>query len=162
MTEAQLETDPLEAVENFDLHSFVTFRIPRLHAALDRQAIHLLKEISGLRQNEWKILSTVGTGLAATSIDVVRATDMDPAIVSRTLRSMQLEGLIVTQRSNEDRRTVQLELSRLGREKFEKTFPYMQARQRRLMTSLTKDERRTLLRVFDKLEKASESREVLK
>ncbi len=84
---------------------------------------------------------------------------MDPAIISRTLRSLEKDGLVVTERSDDDRRTVNLTLSETGRAEFETTFPHMQARQRALLSSLTSQEREIAWKTLDKLEVAAELRE---
>jgi|TARA_B100001964_G_C14085201_1_gene532197 hypothetical protein len=97
MTYATPETgqDPTINADGSDLESILTYRIFRLHAALDRQAMHILNTVSGLRQNEWKIISFLGLEKAHNSTDIARLTHIDPAIISRTLYSLEEDGLVV-------------------------------------------------------------------
>ena len=161
MMEITRESDqnPIESLTSSELEGFITYRIVRLHAALDRQAVETLKRTSGMRQNEWKIISLLGLGRARNSTDIARVTGMDPAIISRTLRSLEKDGLLLTERSEEDRRVVNLALSDRGRARFEATFPHMLARQRTLLSALTTEEREIAWKILDKLETVSEVRE---
>ncbi len=162
MTNTVLEANlhPVEYRNFSNLEGFITYRIARLHAALDRQAADILKKVSSLRQSEWKVLLVLGGVHAAlTSKDIARLTKLDPAIISRTLRSLEDDGLLVARRSDIDRRTVNLTLSDDGRAKFETTVPQMQARQRAVLSALTGDELNMVWKILDKLEKVSEQRE---
>ncbi len=151
---------PIEYRNFSNLEGFITYRVARLHAAMDRQAADLLKKVSGLRQSEWKILLVLGGVHAAlTSKDIARLTKLDPAIISRTLRSLEDDGLVITKRSDVDRRTVNLVLSDSGRAKFEATVPELQARQRALLSALTEEELKITWDILDKLEKVAEQRE---
>ncbi len=162
MANATLETNqhPVEYRNFSNLEGFITYRIARLHAALDRQAADILKKVSGLRQSEWKILLVLGGVRAAlTSKDIARLNKLDPAIISRTLRSLEDDGLLVAKRSDVDRRTVNLTLSTRGRAKFEATVPLMQARQRAVLSALSREELKMVWKILDKLENVAEQRE---
>ncbi len=162
MGNTTLETDPhpIEYRNFSNLEGFITYRIARLHAVLDRQAVDILKNVSGLRQNEWKILLVLGgVRKTLTSKDIAKLIKLDPAIISRTLRSLEDEGYLVAKRSDSDRRTVNLALSAKGRAKFEATVPQMQARQRTILSTLSPEEREMAWSIFDKLENAAEQRE---
>ncbi len=145
--------------DDFDLENIITYRVFRLHAALDRQAMHILKSISGLRQNEWKVISFLGLGTAFTSRDIARFTYMDPAIISRTLRTLEDDGLVKAERSKDDRRLVILTLTDAGQKIFERTFPHMMDRQRSLLSSLSVRDQESIWKILGKLEKAAELRE---
>ena len=145
--------------DDLDLEAIISFRIFRLHAALDRQAVHILNNVSGLRQNEWKVISFIGLGNARTSRQIAKLTHMDPAIISRTIRTLEDDGLVVTERSKDDRRVVLLILTTAGQKKFDLTFPHMLERQRSLISSLSSGEQQTIWKIFNKLEIATEQRE---
>ncbi len=150
---------PENLYDNLDLEGIITYRIFRLHAALDRQAVHILNNVSGLRQNEWKVISFIGLGAAHTSRDIARFTHMDPAIISRTIRTLEDDGLVITERSKDDRRVVLLSLSEAGQKKFELTFPHMLDRHRSLLSSLSSDEQELIWKILDNLETATEQLE---
>ncbi len=162
MASTALDTNqnPIEYRNFSNLEGFITYRIARLHAALDRQAVDILKKVSGLRQGEWKILLVLGgVGTALTSTDIARLIKLDPAIISRTLRRLENDGLLIAKRSEVDRRIVNLTLSESGWAQFNATAPKMQARQRAILSSLTPEEQEITWQILEKLEFVAEQRE---
>ncbi len=162
MANATLETNqhPVEYRNFSNLEGFITYRIARLHAALDRQAIDILKKVSGLLQSEWKILLVLGgVRSALTSTDIARLIKLDPAIISRVIRNLENDGLLIAKRSKVDRRIVNLTLSASGRATFEATAPQMQARQRSVLSALNQEELKMVWKILDKLDKVAEQRE---
>ncbi len=162
MSDASSETNQhrIDYRDISNLEGFITYRIARVHAALDRQAAHILKKVSGLRQSEWKVLLVLGgVRSTLTSTDIARLTKLDPAIISRTLRRLEDDGLLLAKRSDADRRTINLSLSESGRAKFEATVPQMQARQRAVLSALTRKEHEMVWKILEKLENVAEQRE---
>ena len=141
------------------LTQFLTYRILRLHHALNAQAVAILTEVSGISLGQWRILAMVGSGGALTARDVARRTGFDPAFISRTVRSLEETGLLRTARSDVDRRVMTLELTARGAELHDRTLPFMQARQEALLAALAPEERDAIFRVIDKLERAAQRRE---
>lgn len=137
-----------------DLSQFLTYRIARLHLALNAHATALLAREGEIGLGQWRLLSMVGSGSAATTRELADKTKMDPAFISRTLRSLEALGLAEATRSPADRRQVDLTLTRRGTALYEKVLPRMQARQRRLMATLNKTERTMIFGIIDKLERA--------
>ena len=141
------------------LTQFLTYRILRLHHALNAQAVAILAEVSGISLGQWRILAMVGSGGALTARDLARRTGFDPAFISRTVRSLEETGLLRTARSAVDRRVVTLELTASGAELHDRTLPFMQARQEALLAVLAPGEQDAIFRIIDKLERAAQRRE---
>ena len=141
------------------LTQFLTYRILRLHHALNAQAVAILTEVSGISLGQWRILAMVGSGGALTARDVARRTGFDPAFISRTVRSLEETGFLRTARSDVDRRVMTLELTARGAELHDRTLPFMQARQEALLAALAPEERDAIFRIIDKLERAAQRRE---
>ena len=78
------------------LTQFLTCRILRLHHALDAQAVAILSDISGIGLGQWRVLAMVGAGGVMTARDPARATGLDPAFISRTVRSLEDASLLWT------------------------------------------------------------------
>ena len=141
------------------LTQFLTYRILRLHHALNAQAVAMLAEISGISLGQWRILAMVGSGGALTARDVARRTGFDPAFISRTVRSLEERGLLRTARSDADRRVMTIELTAAGVELHDRTLPFMRARQEALLAALAPEERDAIFHIIDKLERAAQRRE---
>lgn len=141
------------------IHQFLTYRLLKAHLALNAQATAVLDQMAGITLGQWRVLAFVGSGDVRTSRAVTAASGLDPAQISRSLRALEKEGLIKTDRLPEDRRTLELSLTDKGREAFDAILPVMQARQRHLLDALSADERKMILSALEKLEIASERRD---
>ncbi len=144
------------------LPQFLSFRIARLHLALNAQATALLAREGEIGLGQWRVISMIGSGAASTTKEVSAKTAMDPAFISRTIRSLEDSGLVTAKRSQHDRRQVTLELTPAGADLYSQILPKMQARQERLLGALQPKERDIIFRIIDKLEIAAESRDFTK
>lgn len=140
------------------LPSFLSYRITRLHQALNAQAISLLSEVSGLGLVQWRVISMLGSDQARSARDVAAKIGLDPGLLSRTLRSLEDAGYVKTWRPESNRRLLQIELTESGQAIYRKTLPTMQARQAALLSALDPSEREMVFRIIDKLELAAEQR----
>lgn len=142
------------------LAQFLTYRIARLHQALNAQAVSILSEVSGISLGQWRIMVMIGWGGVTTARELTRRTGFDPAFISRTVRSLEDAGLLRTERSRADRRVLNMELTAEGAELHDRTLPYMQARQDALLGALAPEERDAIFGIIDKLELGARRRGV--
>lgn len=138
---------------------FITFQISRMHNALNAQATDLLSKVAGLTLGQWRILSLVAGGHADTARGLTTAARLDPGFVSRTLGAMETAGLVQTSRAKQDRRRLEVRVTRKGRKIFDETLPHMLNRQQHLLEALDDDERAQARSIFSKLEAAAQFRE---
>ena len=134
---------------------FLTYRIARLHFALNAQAVAILRRGCDLSLSQWRVLAVVGSDGPGTIRDCVRQTGMDPSVFSRAVASLESRGLIVTSRSGSDRRVLQVRLSDAGRSMYERMLPRMRQRQQKLLDELGPEEGENLARALNKLEAAA-------
>lgn len=140
------------------LSQFLTYRIARLHFELNAQAIAVLDDVSGLGLSQWRVLAMIASNSATTSVEIVNKMKIDPAIVSRTIRKLEDENLLNTERSSDDRRVVKVSTTQDGQALYEKTVPHMRRRQQILLDSLTSDQQAQIFEIMDRLETAAEIR----
>ena len=143
-------------MEERDFRRFPTYMIMRLHRALTAQAVEILSSQSSLNQAEWRILSTVASGVATAAREVAIYSNIDPGMISRTLRKLEHEGLATTSRSESDRRVLEIKITLKGKRMYEKILPLMLARQERLMAALDPAERKAFSRILSKLQEVAE------
>ncbi len=139
-----------------DVTEFLTYRIHRLNVAMDAQAIAILNAKSSLSQLQWRVLGPICLGLASTARDLAQSTNMDPATISRGVRELELAGLVLTERSQTDRRKVLLHPTDTGRKAVETVLPHMKARQERLLRALEPSERSVIFQIIEKLQTSVE------
>jgi DNA-binding MarR family transcriptional regulator len=141
---------------NFELHRFITFRIARLHAKLNIQAARILQEKADLTLTKWRVISLIGNLGETNSAELVRISAMDKGLLSRRLKSLIDEGLVLSDIDKTDSRVHPLRLSAKGKALFDATQPHMRARQKGINAHLTEEEVETLFQIFDKLDRAAE------
>ncbi|PJJ82788.1 DNA-binding MarR family transcriptional regulator [Brevirhabdus pacifica] len=146
----------LDSFQEAELNRFITFRIARLHAKLNIQAAKLLAETAGLSLTQWRIIALLGNMGQCNSSDLVRVSAMDKGLLSRRLKSLVQEGLVVSMVDRSDSRVHPLRLSAKGRRLFEETLPHTRRRQAAIRASLTDEELETLFTIFEKLDRAAE------
>ena len=142
-----------------ELTQFLSYRIVRLHHALNAQAVSVLDRVAGITLLQWRVIAMVGSGTATSARDIVRQSIIDPALISRTVKGLEAKGILMTSRQNADRRVVNLTLTSKGRAIFDKTLPHMQGRQQSLIDALDPTEQAVIFRILDKLEMAADRRE---
>jgi DNA-binding MarR family transcriptional regulator len=141
------------------LQLFITYRLSTLSTKLNRQSNAVLKKAGDLRVPEWRILAILNLHGEMSGTQIADLSNVDPGLVSRSLRALESRGLISTRRGDDDRRTSFTSLTAAGRALHGKVLPAMQRRQHFLLNALTGDERAAFLRITDKLQIAAEARE---
>lgn len=151
-TKARSKLVPSLITDEMPFERFLTYRILRLNSKLNRQGAAILRQTNGLKMPEWRVVAFLGTLGKMTASKMSEAAGVDPGLLSRSFRSLELAGLIETCRPDHDRREVHATLTRQGWAIFDKTIPLMSARQRALLDALDPDERAAIFKIIDKLE----------
>lgn len=141
------------------LQLFITYRLSVLSTKLNRQSNRVLKKAGNLRVPEWRILAILNLHGEMNGTRLADLANVDPGLVSRSLRALEARGLIATRRSDDDRRNAFTSATAAGRALHAKVLPAMQRRQQYLLSVLTAEERAAFLRITDKLQIAAEVRE---
>ena len=133
------------------LPRFLTYRLSQLGFRLNRQAAHLLRQESGLKLPEWRVLALLATHRQINAAGIEDLTGIDRGLLSRTVHALEGRGLVVARRSEEDRREVFVSITVAGRHVYKRQLPLMQARQAHLLEVLDPAERRLVFGIVDKL-----------
>ncbi|MEO0800192.1 MAG: MarR family winged helix-turn-helix transcriptional regulator [Pseudomonadota bacterium] len=149
-----VESTPPEpdVLSDLALTHFLSFRIARVHAKLNAQAIALLSANAGITLQQWRVLVFLGEKKLNTASALGRAGEIDKALLSRTIKALIADGLVVDRRDPNDGRQVRLLLTSKGRRLRTRMLPIMKQRQRVLLEALNKTERRLIYGALEKLE----------
>jgi DNA-binding MarR family transcriptional regulator len=151
-TAPDIQTD----ADSLPLHQFLTYRLSRVQAKLNAQATRILREASGITLTQWRIIALVGAAGQTRLSQLAREAALDKGLLSRNLKGLIEDGVIMTRPDESDHRAQVLQLSAKGVDIFERTLPVSRKRQQRLRAPLTDEELRVFRRVLDKLEIAAE------
>lgn len=151
--------------ERLRFHDFPAFHLMSLAAGVKQALAHRYLDPWGLSMPEWRVLSTVAEFSPIRFARIAELTAMDKAQVSRALRIAQGKGLVETamlaagdggegERSGAGRFHVLITAE--GRKVHGRIMPQVQRDQLRLVELMTPEERRTVVkvaqRVFELLE----------
>jgi MarR family 2-MHQ and catechol resistance regulon transcriptional repressor len=129
--------------------SFVSYRLQRAASDLNRYTTKSLKENNGIALPEARIIAVLGQDGMQTVSDTADRTNMDRALVSRTLGKLKSSGLVEKIDCSEDKRIAWLALTETGRDLWDTMFPAMRDRNDALIKNVSADDLRTFYRVLD-------------
>ncbi|MGB6449777.1 MAG: MarR family winged helix-turn-helix transcriptional regulator [Steroidobacteraceae bacterium] len=148
------------ALDGRTLHigHFVTFQLIRLANAAKANVTRKYLADFGLSVPEWRLLAMSIRFEPVRFAELVAKSSIDKGQASRTLQMLTERGLIVAQtlggsarRTRDSGAPVILTVPPKGRRLYETLLPVAQRNQARLLHLLTRDERRTLYVVLNKL-----------
>jgi DNA-binding MarR family transcriptional regulator len=153
--------DPGAQGSNLKVHEFLTFHLVRLASIAKACVTREYLDPAGLSVPEWRLLAAVVVFSPIAFADIVAMSTMDKGQVSRTLRSAQAKGLVVTELVQGDRRPsdpgassssrIVVSPTPAGRQMYEKVMPMAQRYQVGLIELMTPEERRVVLDVLLRL-----------
>lgn len=149
-------TDDATSIQMTPLEQFLTYRLARIQSKLTAKDSRMLRELAGITTTQWRIIAILGSHGLCTAAQLSRIATMDKGLISRTVKSLQAEGLISTSRKATDNRAMYLDLTVAGRDIFDRMMPRMQARQTALRAYLQDLPSDVLNRAFDCLERAAD------
>ena len=109
--------DGFETIEA-ELYQYVTYRLSRVQAKLNAQATHMLREASGITLSQWRIIALIGAAGETRLSMLARHSALDKGLLSRNLKALVTEGIVLTKQDQTDHRAQLLSLSPKGKEIF--------------------------------------------
>ena len=134
-----------------DLERYVPAFITFIANKLSNSATAFYQHNFGVNVTEWRIMSllAIEPGIPASRICHVIGFDKGP--VSRTLAAMEKRALVTIRTDPHDGRTHSISLTAKGRTIHDKVFVAAMARERRLLSCLSKDEQEVLIDLLRRL-----------
>lgn len=148
-TSPTLDSSSIEADE---LLSLVTYKIARVHAKLNAQATHVLRNHAGLSLLEWRIITLlIAFGPKVPSVEIINQMQMDKGLFSRTLKGLVANDFVKVETDTGDQRRTLLSITAKGKDMRRNFAPVMHKRQEHLLHDITDTEKAALLRALEKL-----------
>jgi DNA-binding MarR family transcriptional regulator len=134
------------------LGDFVPFRLNRLAAEVSEHLAGIYRERFGLDVPEWRVMATVGPEKGCTAQYIAGSTRMHKTRVSRAIAHLEQKGLMTRVTSPEDRREMELRLTKAGQRLYAELVPLALEREKTLLACLTKEQLRAFTTGLDRLE----------
>ena len=135
---------------SYRLHGSLGYNLSFAARLQERRIEDSLKTI-GLTRTTWCILLAVGTEDLRQPSEIARFVGIDRTATSRALRNMENAGLVLRQDGRDDRRTTQVTLTDLGRQRIEYGTVMAESNNAAMRHKLSHDEYHTLLALLHKL-----------
>ena len=129
--------------DNYRARDSIGYLMKRV-SSLMLDGIEAAFEEHGFTFTQWVVLMYVRDGIALTSADICREMRHDSGALTRVIDQLEERGLLARQRSREDRRVVELQLTRAGRETVESLIPITVRCLNAALDIFTRDEVATL------------------
>ncbi len=134
------------------LTSFTPFRLNRLSGGVSDHLCEVYRRRFGLEIPEWRVMATVGPAWSCTAQHIADTTRMHKTRVSRAIAHLVKRGLIERSSNADDRREMQLRLTKAGRAMYQELVPLALERERALLSCLSEEELRAFNECLDRLE----------
>jgi DNA-binding MarR family transcriptional regulator len=137
-----------------ELAGFIPFRLNRLAAEVSDHLSGIYRERFGLDIPEWRVMATVGPVRGCTAQYIAGSTRMHKTRVSRAIAHLEERGLMARATKADDRREMELRLTKAGRRMYAQLVPLALERERALLACMSKDQLRAFVTGLDCLETA--------
>lgn len=134
------------------LTNFAPFRLNRLAQGVSDHLSEVLQQKFDLEIPEWRVIATVGPMWSCTAQHVADTTRMHKTRVSRAIANLVKRDLIERTSNADDRREMELRLTKSGRAMYTELVPLALERERALLACLNEDELRSFNEAMDRLE----------
>jgi DNA-binding MarR family transcriptional regulator len=135
-----------------ELGGFIPFRLNRLAAEVSDHLSAIYRERFGLDIPEWRVMATVGPVRGCTAQYIAGSTRMHKTRVSRAIAHLEERGLMARVTKPDDRREMELRLTKAGRRMYAELVPLALERERALLACMSKEQLRAFVTGLDCLE----------
>jgi len=143
---AELVADHMEAppssVPTLHLTNFTPFRLNRLASGVSDNLSEIYRRRFGLEIPEWRVIATVGPEWSCTAQHIADTTRMHKTRVSRAIGHLVKRGLVERASNADDRREMELRLTKAGRALYAELVPLALERERTLLSCLSDEQLR--------------------
>jgi DNA-binding MarR family transcriptional regulator len=134
------------------LTNYTPFRLNRLAQGVSDHVAAVYKQKFGLEIPEWRVIATVGPMWSCTAQHIADTTHMHKTRVSRAIANLVKRDLVERTSNADDRREMELRLTKAGRSMYTELVPLALDRERALLACLNEDELRSFHEALDRLE----------
>lgn len=137
-----------------DLDRHVPYFFTFISNRLSRGASDTYRSHFGIGITEWRVMGVLAGMPRVTANQIIAAIGLDKAAVSRSLRELERQRLVVTEPDPDDNRSRIIRLSKRGDDLHDRVIVAALARETRLLAALSPAEHETLIVCLRKMRSA--------
>jgi DNA-binding MarR family transcriptional regulator len=134
-----------------ELDRFLPYLVNVLASRLSRELAGVYETRFGITIPEWRVIAHLSQNRNVSVREIHERVDMDKAKVSRAAARLEAIGVIEKKVNEEDRRLVELQLTKKGSRLFAEIEPLALAYERKVLSRLSREERSSFRAVVDRL-----------
>ncbi|WP_306250492.1 MarR family winged helix-turn-helix transcriptional regulator [Parvularcula sp. IMCC14364] len=138
-------------MEAIKLETFLPYQLVLLADQISQRTSVIAREQSNLNLSQWRVMAAIADQPGASAQRIVSVTPMDKGIVSRAVKSLIDQGLVLRKSSHTDGRIGHLHLSEKGERLYSSISGQVQNFASRLEEGLSREERDAFVIMLQKL-----------
>jgi len=140
----------------FELENFLPYQLSLLTNTISQGMARSYRSQHEISVTEWRTIAVLGRFPGLTASEVVARTAMDKVAISRAVKNLIQNKLLLRVTDRKDRRKRRLYISPgPGQKVLEEVVPLAREYEKDLLQSLNSDELQTLIQIISKLQQAA-------
>ncbi|MEM7257434.1 MAG: MarR family winged helix-turn-helix transcriptional regulator [Pseudomonadota bacterium] len=145
------------AVDEAISHPSISVKLNVVNVKMSRQIGQAVQKLANLRLPEWRIMALLASAGSLSQADIRNQIGMDKGQISRTVKNMLANGLVVNESGTSKTRNVRLSLTEKGREVHHQVDIMMEQRNAELLAALSDEQKSMLFDGLDRIERTVDS-----
>ncbi len=141
--------------DNFELQRFFPYLVRVFYTHISSAVSQVYESGHQLSAPEWRTMAILGEDQSLTAAEIVERSSMDKVSVSRAVSKLRKRGWLLERVNKCDGRSRVLKLSRQGSRAFRELVPKMLDAEKKMLASLSEDERAKLIELMARVGKAA-------
>jgi DNA-binding MarR family transcriptional regulator len=138
------------------LESFLPYRLSLLSNTVSSNIAATYQDKFGISMAQWRIMAVLTEYPDTSADDVCQRTQIEKSVVSRAIARLLERHLVNREIDEDDKRRSILQLSETGLTVYDEVMPMSAAFEKKLLAVLSKEERKSLSILLDKLQAGAE------
>ena len=145
------------AVDETISHPSISVKLNVVNVKMSRQIGQAVQKLANLRLPEWRIMALLASAGSLSQADIRNQIGMDKGQISRTVKNMLANGLVISEEGPAKTRNVRMSLTEKGLEVHRQVDIMMEQRNAELLQSLSDEQKSMLFDGLDRIERAVDS-----
>lgn len=132
----------------------ISVKLNVVNVKMSRQIGQAVQKLANLRLPEWRIISLLASAGALSQADIRNQIGMDKGQISRTVKNMLANDLVVNETGTTKTRNVRMSLTEKGKQIHFQVDAMMRQRNTELLATLSDEQKSMLFDGLDRIERA--------